>query len=248
MDEFDNSHLVEVMRREGAASYPREACGVVIAVGRKYEVVTCRNVAQRDDQFMIHHEDLHAALSRGELIAVWHTHCDLPPTPSQADLAGVEATGVSWFIMSVRKGEGGQFEFEGPTVHVPKGLQIPYTERPYVPGAFDCYSLVRDYYRNEFGVHLGDYPRVLADGSPGEVVFAQKFAAEGFVPVDPAAPKVGDLLLIALPGQSVPTHSALYIGNDQILHHCRGRLSRREQYFGYWQRHTTHHLRHKSQC
>jgi cell wall-associated NlpC family hydrolase len=47
---------------------------------------------------------------------------------------------------------------------------------------------------------------------------------------------------------SVPNHAAIYIGGDIILHHVYGRLSNRQIYGGYWRKHTTHHLRHKSLC
>lgn len=241
----NREELVEVMRREGALAYPREACGVVVAVGKRSEVITCRNAAPNDLQFMIHHDDHVAALKRGEIIAVWHTHPNMTPEPSEADLAGVETTAVPWFILGVRKGDGG-FVFEGPSVTEPTGFAMPYIERPYVDGVFDCYSLVRDYYRREFGAILGDYPRVLSDGTRGNVAFADHYEAEGFVRAEGEA-RVGDVFLIQT-GGAVPTHVAIYIGNDQILHHCHGRLSRRDVYGGYWLKHTTHHLRLKEKC
>jgi cell wall-associated NlpC family hydrolase len=49
-------------------------------------------------------------------------------------------------------------------------------------------------------------------------------------------------------GSGNPNHIAVYIGNEMILHHGHGRLSRRDIYGGFWQKHTTHHLRHKTKC
>ncbi|MEZ6841284.1 NlpC/P60 family protein [Acinetobacter baumannii] len=38
--------------------------------------------------------------------------------------------------------------------------------------------------------------------------------------------------------------SALYIGNNQFLHHVQGRLSTIDTYGGYWEKHTIRRLRH----
>jgi cell wall-associated NlpC family hydrolase len=42
----------------------------------------------------------------------------------------------------------------------------------------------------------------------------------------------------------VPNHAAVYLGDGLILHHLQGRLSSRDVYGGYWQKVTTHALRH----
>lgn len=55
--------------------------------------------------------------------------------------------------------------------------------------------------------------------------------------------KVGDVLLMQV-ASPVPNHAAVYLGDGLILHHLQGRLSSRDVYGGYWQKVTTHALRH----
>jgi hypothetical protein len=43
----------------------------------------------------------------------------------------------------------------------------------------------------------------------------------------------------------VPNHAAIYLDDGPILHHLQGRLSSRDVYGGYWQKITTHTLRHQ---
>jgi len=55
--------------------------------------------------------------------------------------------------------------------------------------------------------------------------------------------KVGDCFLMQV-ASPVPNHAAIYLGDGLILHHLQGRLSSRDVYGGYWQKVTTHILRH----
>ncbi|MDP1019744.1 NlpC/P60 family protein, partial [Klebsiella pneumoniae] len=43
----------------------------------------------------------------------------------------------------------------------------------------------------------------------------------------------------------MPDHCAVYIGDGMIMHHQIDRLSCRAYYGGMYQKHTTHHLRHR---
>ncbi|HCI88977.1 MAG TPA: hypothetical protein DHV53_10070, partial [Gammaproteobacteria bacterium] len=53
----------------------------------------------------------------------------------------------------------------------------------------------------------------------------------------------GDCLLMGLTGVK-PDHMAVYLGNGDILHHLRARLSSRDVYSGYLQKRTIRRIRH----
>jgi proteasome lid subunit RPN8/RPN11 len=242
---MEANHLSDVIRSEGALRYPEEACGLVIKVGPKSLAIPCTNISDAPTQaFMISTTDWIAASKQGEVIGVWHTHVEIPAVPSDADRASCEATAVPWYIVSVRKSEDG-FAFSQPTMLQPVGFLMPYLERPYVAGVFDCFSLLRDYFQREYGIEINDYPRIETDGSLGRDKFIDRFAQEGFTQLIDQEPIPGDVFLLQMTS-SVPEHIAIYIGDDMILHHCHGRLSRRDIYGGYWAKHTTHHLRNKA--
>lgn len=240
--------LKAAMQLAGAESYPNEACGLVVKVGEKSRILSFDNAAENKRwQFRISSVDFAAACDMGEVIGVWHTHCDIPETPSEADRASCEASEVTWYILSVRQVEEGAFGFSEVHVLNPTGFEMPYLERPYVFGIFDCYSLVRDYYWREYGIHLNDYPHIDNWSRLGHNFFVDNFTKEGFVVQIDQEPQPGDVFLIQSEA-TVPNHMAVYLGNEIILHQTHGRLSRRDIYGGYWLKHTSHHLRHISKC
>lgn len=241
--------LKALMQSSAAASYPNEACGLVLQVGKKSIPVQCRNTSEHPKtQFLIAQEDYDAALEQGEVIGVWHTHVNTPASPSEADRVGCEASDVPWFILSIYQNEAGEFSFSEIEKVTPSGFVMPYVGRPYVFGVLDCWSLVQDYYAREFSITLDSFPRIPKFWNTEHRFFEDNWEAQGFVRLCGVEPVVGDLLMIQADRSGVVNHICLYAGNDQILHHCEGRLSRHDVYGGFWQKHTSHHLRHKTQC
>lgn len=241
--------LALAIQEAGAAEYPNEACGVVISKGNKQLVIACKNTAEDPRlHFVIDMGDYIKAADQGEVIGIWHTHPELPPQPSDADKAGCENTEIPWYIVGVYKDEAVGFRFSDLEVVRPSGFQMPYVGRPYSYGAFDCYSIVRDFYKREYGIKIGDYPRVVNFAEKGMNFFGENWAKEGFVQIVDEEPQPGDVFLIQSTSCGFPSHVAIYLGDETILHHMHGRLSKRDVYGGYWLKHTTHHLRHKSRC
>lgn len=235
--------IESVMRDQAIAQFPNEACGVVISVGKKGVAVSCRNVSHDPkNYFVIDADDYAEAADRGEVIGVWHTHPNRTAAPSEADIVGCENSGVPWYILGVGQADNGEFVFDGPTVTKPSGFEMPYLGRPYVFGVMDCYSLVRDYYKREFKIMLGDGPRIEFFWKGGVDLLTKGSQDQRLLPQIGKEPQNGDLFLITTEG-SVPNHVAIYIGDDMIMHHCHGRLSKRDVYAGYWYKHTTAHLR-----
>ena len=240
--------LLQAIQEEGARQYPNEACGVVVRKGRKSVALPCKNTsADSRNHFLMDANDYATAADQGEIIGIWHTHVNIPPEPSDADRVGCENSGVPWYIVGVFKADNG-FSFSEMVVVEPSGFEMGYLERPYAFGVLDCWSLVRDYYRREYSIALNDYPRIERFWANGHDLFGRNWKPEGFVSLVDQEPQLGDLFLIQTDSSGNPNHIAIYIGNEMILHHCHGRLSRRDIYGGYWQKHTTHHLRWKGFC
>lgn len=242
--------ILKVMEDAGAARWPEEACGLVVRCGKKLVAIECRNVDPSPrSAFTLSTEDYAAAAATGEIVACWHTHPNGDPTPSAADIEGCRASDMPWYVLGVGR-DGEHFNYAGPRAINPKGgEELDYLDRPYVYGVHDCLSLVADFYRREYGITLKQRPR--ADKfwlQAGTNPLVDGYAEDGFVKLIDAEPKRGDVFLIQTT-PLMPNHVAVYLGGDLILHHCAGRLSGRDVYGGgYWHKHTTHHLRHESQC
>lgn len=237
-----------LMCEEGALRFPNEACGLIIQVGKKSIAIACPNTATEPlNRFRIAAVDYAECSKQGKVIGVWHTHTNESPEPSEADRAMCEGSGVSWYIVGIMKVDG-EFQFDGPITIDPSGYQTPYLGRPYVYGIHDCYTLACDYYIREFGIEMRrDYPRIEEWWSKGHNFFVENFANEGFVQLINQDVEVGDIFLLQI-SSVVPSHIAIYLGDDVILHHCSGRLSKRDVFGGYWAKHAVVHLRHESKC
>lgn len=213
---------------------PREACAVLVSVGDGTVLVECKNIAAEEDRFVIDPNSWAEADDLGEIVAVIHSHVQEPPEPSQADLVACEASGLPWWIYSLQTHSWGYLE--------PSGYTAPLIGREWRHGVLDCYSLVRDYYRQTKNLFLRDYPREDDWWKKGQNLYVENFAAAGFREVSLAEIQPGDALLMTIASR-VPNHAAIYLGDGEILHHRHNQLSRRELLTGDLIKRVTHVLR-----
>lgn len=88
-----------------AREYPREACGLVVRLRNgSLFYKRCANLSDDDDRFELSPHDYAAAEREGEIVAVFHSHPDMPAVPSDADRAACTETGVTWHIASIPEG------------------------------------------------------------------------------------------------------------------------------------------------
>ena len=217
---------------------PREACGLVVIVKGVETYWPCNNLATGTDQFILDPEDYIAADAAGEITAVVHSHPSTPAVASHADLIAIENNDLPWYIVNPRTDTWS-------TKLVPTGYRPPLLGREWVWGITDCWTLARDWYR-ENGILLPDWerPRTPEDFE-ADPLFERHWREAGFVllqPEDELQP--GDFLLMAI-GNKGLNHCGVYIGEQQILHHLRGRLASRDLYGGWLMKCTGRRLRHQ---
>lgn len=215
---------------------PREACGVVIVERGREELVICRNISEVNNQFVIEPRDYVAAEARGQIVGIVHSHCFVTAKPSQADRVNCETSGLRWHIVSVPT--GAWFSFE------PENYKAPLVGREFVHGVLDCYSIIRDYYREVLSIEIPDFHRDHEWWEKGQNLYAENFRAAGFVEVNMKDLREHDVLLMQIHSKVI-NHGAVYLGRDTMLHHAMGRLSSREIFGGYYRKHTVKVLRHE---
>jgi proteasome lid subunit RPN8/RPN11 len=229
------------IHRHAKESMPREACGLLVDVGLGVEYQPCENLATGQDQFVMKPEDWQRAEDRGEILAVVHSHPNMPPIPSQADRAGCAVSKLPWLIVSYPLLQEAWMSPE-------EDYRAEYLERQFAYGVLDCYTLFQDYYRRELGIetpprsNYADEPLWWVKGK--DLYNLAEWEKFGFVVVE--APQEHDVSLILLGRSSVPNHVAIHLRAGAILHHVQGHLSTKEVYGGYWQKHTRWTLRHRS--
>ena len=216
-----------------SAEFPREACGLVVIVKGRERFWPCQNQARSEEHFIISPEDYAEAEDAGEVVAVWHSHCNVGPQPSEADLVSCEKTGLPWHIFSLPTGQWHEFK--------PQGYRAPLIGRQFQHGVLDCYTLIKDAYAEMFQIELPDFDRQDDWWKCGGNLYLENFAAAGFVVSE--TPRHGDVLLMQM-SSPVPNHGAVWLDGDMILHHIHGRLSSRDIYGEFYRRNTVKVLRH----
>tara|TARA_Y100001937_G_scaffold128310_1_gene203893 strand:+ start:1302 stop:2003 length:702 start_codon:yes stop_codon:yes gene_type:complete len=202
---------------------PKEAVGLIINVKGKEKYIPCRNIAfSQHDCFTLDPDDYLKAEGLGEIVAVFHSHPNMPPTPSQADKISCEEHGLPWYIVNPVSEEWSYFE--------PCGYKPPLLGRPWVWGITDCWALIRDWYKEKRNIDLKDYERPLHFHEFLNNPVFEKYATEtGFRELEENEKlENGDVILMAIRYHTL-NHVALFFDGD-VIHHLTDRLSCREPY------------------
>jgi cell wall-associated NlpC family hydrolase len=235
------------IRSHAKGVYPLECCGLIIKKGEKQEVISCRNVAEKPrHSFVLPPADYAYAEDQGEILAVYHSHCEGSPEPTMADKAMAEANELPVITVSMCKQADGSFN-DTWTVYKPTGWKPDLIGRPFVYGVLDCFTLIRDYYSEKLNIRLPDIAYAPDWSRRGQNLYTDHLPANGFVLV-PAPLQEHDLILMRLSAQ-VPDHCAIYTGDGLMLHHPPEHLSGLHPYIcaqGYYAKNTVGFYRHKS--
>ena len=232
-----NKTIEKQILKHAEDDYPKEACGLIVKVGRTKKYVRCKNqsVEHAQDEFVISAEEYSEIEDMGEVLAVVHSHPDATSTPSIRDRAVCSAMQIPWVIVSWPDGDINTI--------VPE--EAPLEGRHFCHGTdWDCYGLIRDYYDRVLNIKLSRYDHDRFWWETGENMYMDNFENEGFYKVTDGTLKEHDLIIMQI-RSSVPNHGSIYLGNNLILHHMFGKLSRKDVYGGYWEEKTVAVLRHK---
>ena len=87
--------------------------------------------------------------------------------------------------------------------------------RQWLYGKFDCYTIVRDYYKL-LGIVMPDYERP-KDLITSKSIFLDQAKNCNFEQIDFEKRNKSDVLIMKL-GTKNPMHAAIFLGDDRILH------------------------------
>ena len=202
---------------------PNESCGLLLNIRGKEKYFPCRNLSQTSYQcFILDPEDYVRADNTGDIIAVVHSHPVTPPVASQSDKVACEQSGLIWHIVNPKTQQWGYCE--------PTGYKAPILGREWAWGVSDCWSLVRDWYKEELNIELKDWDRpTTLEEFNNDPMFERCAWRTGFRELR-ADEKLqnGDLLFMSIFTNNL-NHVAIFL-DGEVLHHFTDRLSCIEPY------------------
>ena len=227
-------------------SYPKECCGLLVKIIHKIVVVPCNNISETPEKsFIIDNSEI-AKYRMDDIVGFYHSHKDSDEF-SLADIAFSEKSNKNCMFYCCDKDIFKEYE--------PKGMEIPYVGRPFFAGYLDCLTLIRDYYRRELNIHLDDkkHPErgnfkscqreEMWDKYQDWNILENYLLSQNFIKVDKI--KKYDIVLMKAPNIKYPIHFAVYLDDNQILHHF-SEFSEISTYSNAYKRFTTGIYRHKS--
>ena len=195
-----------------------EVCGFVIFSSNCLQVFRCRNLCKNEHRFAIDPFDFVKASELGEIRAVYHSQVSNPEF-SSFDIINSNGHNLTYILYCLEK--------DSFKIYYPNSSENKYAKRKFEIGKNDCFSIVRDYYINEFGIEIYNYERGKNWYKENPGVFLEKYEHEGFIklidgPINEnniSKLKKGDLLLLKSEKSEHPNHLGIYLGNDTVLHH-----------------------------
>ena len=199
--------------------WPNEFAALIVdEYERGRNLLVLPNIAENPTEtFEISPKDWQLAESKGEIVAVVHSHPTGEPFLSGADRQMQIQTGLPWILAGGRRLK--QFRC---CPHL-RGRVFEY-------GKADCGALIRDAFML-MGIDLPDHERGDIDDDAEHEYLRKHFERVGFVRVSDDL-RGGEVILTSYGGHA--NHAALYLGDGQILHHAYNQLSRREPFNQWW--------------
>jgi proteasome lid subunit RPN8/RPN11 len=219
---------LEEIEKHFSTWYPKEACGVFIAVKGKKEWVACDNVSDEEDSFVIDSKQYIAASRRGDIVGIVHSHPDASPEPSENDKKYCNTLGIPYYIFS--------YPDMDLKIVQPERESKPLYGRDYEFGVNDCFEAMRDYLASRNidiparAAFEDDWWEKSLDYFTDEIIKDYGYSkVEGNM-------KENDVIIFTI-NASVGNHCGVYLGDDLFFHHAENRISCRENLYPFWKKH-----------
>lgn len=232
--------LLGAIFRHAEATFPREACGLLVEIEGQTRFWPCTNISMGQSHFCLDPADYQAAENAGTVQAIVHSHPNQDRVKAlESDRVGCEAWELPWVIVGWPSCD--VFVLE------PNGYCPPFRGRTFDHGTTDCYGLVKDWFRSELHIKLPQFIRPDNWWAGDANLYLRNLESAGFQRLAPdQAIQRGDLILMCIGSKpDSPNHGGIYVGNSRVLHHLYERLSEESVYGGYFRKVTHSVWRHK---
>lgn len=198
--------LKQELKEYSISGKPEEVCGLFLKNVNNISFYKCKNISyHKKEHCILNPLDYVKASKLGKIIA--HFHSQDEKFPSLLDSINAFNHNIYSIIYS--------WKYDVFSILEPKLKE--YLGLEYSSGENDCYSLVRNYFKNELNIELKDYNRKGKWWEYDPTMILDNFSEEGGIPISYGDIKKNDVIVFNLDG--VVCHFAIYLGGDFVLHH-----------------------------
>ncbi len=228
-----NNHLKTEIKKHALEQPDKEVCGLILVSGDQTFIYKCKNVATNPSRyFELSSLDYIRAWQEGKNHIVGFYHSQKSPIPSMVDVINFNNHKIPSYIYSFDIDE--VFEVSGSYLQYKK-----YLGRPFEIGVTDCFSLVRDFYKEERGIEIFNYPRHDGWYEENPDIIMDNYKKEGFINVKLENVMHGDVV------EFHRYHFGIYLSGDFLLHHPRSKYSVIEIFGDHLKKRATNIYRHE---
>jgi proteasome lid subunit RPN8/RPN11 len=214
---------------------PKESCGFIVQDNQIFKCIPCENVSQDPIQnFKISSRDyLNIKNKYKKIFYIYHSHTNSNENFSPADISCSESLCLPIIMYNLN---ANIFK-----IHEPLNINKNYIGRHFEIGKYDCYTLIKDFLKNELNIDISAIITSYSDFVQAQNVFNQNLSLnflekKGFKMLEnKESLEKNDILILQ---NNLGKHFALYLGDDKILHQPMLSFSKIENYCNFYRRHT----------
>lgn len=200
----------------------QEICGLFYINFNEFYYYPCKNISLKPEHsFEISQEEFLRVESLGEIYGIFHSHINEDSTFSQMDKDLSEEIELPIFCYSEIDKIFREYR--------PSGYKAKILQNEFIRGFRDCFSIVRDYYWNNFEYLFDDFNRDDSFDKNNNNLILENFELQGFKELEIKTNiKPHDVILYKSMRHAYPHHFEIFIGDSKIIHHERKKLSTKE--------------------
>lgn len=242
-DNFKNN-----IRNFSKKDLTKEACGLFIVSDNIIQLLQTNNISSKPEKhFLISGAEINSIKQKGKILGIWHSHLTGTDGLSVPDQIVAEKLNLHSIVYCVEN--DAFFEYQ------PIGLEVPLIGRPFYFGVLDCLTLIVDYYKRTLNIEMQyPYDNPIINIDPGSYItsplnniknsYAKDYLiSQNFTEV--FSPREHDVLLFTVDDIVCPSHFAVYLKENRLLHQLYNCLSESCSYSKYWKARQKHTMRHK---
>ena len=223
---------------------PNEVCGLISFNSTKFEpeVYKCKNKhLNKQIRFTIDPSDYLKVSLTGKILGYYHSHYKGGKF-SEFDKLNAFQHKLLAYLYAVD--EDNFYEYK------PENINYPYFGRQFEYVKSDCFTLIRDYYKNELNIEITNFNRNIDWKRNNPSLIYENIGKENFIlihegknpPLDLL--QKNDIILLKDLKDKFPSHLGIYLEDQLFLHQPVYQYSRIENYSNVYKRITFGIIRH----